>query len=744
MLTYISNRRAWRFASGVVGAMALMSNAAGTAQSGWEAVVSSELQRIYQQASNGEPATAAGGTRQAARFDVAGRIQIDVHFDCAGTAPVDPLTSAGLKVSVTVQRAPFCVVEGWALPAALPMLAAVSGVSSVTLPVYALKRPPSGSLTGVARKQRQMIQQASGAPVIDGNAIAIMHADAFASQTGIAGGGVTVGVMSDDVTSLALIQSRGELPAVQVMTIQGQAPLSNPTDEGTMMLEEVHAVAPAAGLAFCGPQTSTEYVSCLGQMAAAGASILVDDLAWGDEDLLSSNSAFVQGVESFLAQYPTALLFTVTENFNGSYWQGAYEPVALSSLGLGFSSATCNGQTDYYVNSFGGADVENLAADETSDYVATFQWADPFGQNASNFDVYWLINATNTVVCVGAAGSSNTFFGPVVPLAAGTYTIVIATPDKSLQGKFLKLWFGGDGLTTLSPSTPGSIISPQAFAPGVLTIGALSAADGIGDTIETFSGQGPIELVFPSPSTIQSPTLVGLDAVYVDAAGTDFTLSPAGLFLGTSAASPNAAAVAALIRSAFPTLTPAQLTSALESGATPLGTNAPNSVYGYGRVDALSALASVPLPTLTGFAGATIVGGTSSPPNAITVTGTGNLTFSVTSTNQALIPAVLASAGAPGVTISPSTCGTSTGACTVSVTPSSGQTGSSSITLTVADAAKRSVSMSAAMTVTSPPAAAMGGGRGGGGSLDVQTLLMLSALLILGTIQRHRRGGLLG
>jgi hypothetical protein len=706
MFAHTSNRRARHLAGSVVGVIALLAGAAGAAQPAWEAVVSAELQKVYEQWSSGTVDAGADAAKSTARIDSAGRVQVDVHFDCSTPAPTRQLTAAGMQVNTTVKRPPLCVVEGWVSPAALPKVAAVSNVKLVKLPAYALQRPHIGSTQGAAKELRQSAPQASATPAIDGNAVSIMHADAFASQTGIAGKGVTVGVISDDVTSLAVIQARGELPAVQVVTLTGEAPNSNPTDEGTMMLEEVHAVAPAAGLAFCGPQTSTEYVSCLSQMAAGGASIFVDDLAFGDEDLMSSNSSFVLAVESFLTQYPQALLFTVTENYNGSYWQGNYQPVSIASIGVGISSITCsgNGQTDYYVNNFGNGGPEDLTVDVAGTYLATFQWADPFGQNVSDFDLYVENDTTGILACVGAAGSSNTFFGPTVALSAGTYTIVLATPDQSLSGKFLKSWIGGDGLTTLSPSTPGSIISPQAFAPGAITIGAANAADGIGDTIEPYSGQGPIQLVFPAAASIQAPTLVGLDAVYVDAAGTDFVTAPGGLFQGTSAASPNAAAVAALIRSAFPALTPAQLTGVLKSGASQLGTGMPNAVYGYGRVDAIGALGSVQAPAVSGFGSTSIVGGTSSQPKALAVTGVGNLTITVTSSNQSLIPASLAASGTAGVTIAPSTCGTSTTACTISVTPSIGQIGSSIVTVIVADAAKRTASVSGTITVTKPAA----------------------------------------
>jgi subtilisin family serine protease len=78
----------------------------------------------------------------------------------------------------------------------------------------------------------------------------------------------------------------------------------------------------------------------------------------------------------------------------------------------------------------------------------------------------------------------------------------------------------------------------------------------------------------------------------VDAAGTYFanSLFPDGNFYGTSAAAPNAGAVAALIRAAYPSMTGSQLVDVLTKGATQLGSVAPDGTFGYGRVDAIGAL----------------------------------------------------------------------------------------------------------------------------------------------------------
>lgn len=735
----------WIFRGALVAiAGSSLSIVASAQVSSWQSRVSPELVAIYVKPDL-SGATPSLVSRSKARFDSKGRVQLDVHYDCATNAPSKELKAAGLLVGAVVRASPLCVVEGWAAPSALPALAAIEGVKLVKLPVYAQRRRPSPvsappkteqlvTPQGVARPQATLLTP------IDGNAITIMHADQYISSTSVTGSGTMVGVMSDNVTSLSVIQGRGELPAVFVVpgaAVGNLNPIAG--DEGTMMLEEVHALAPGAELAFCGPETSVEYVACLGQLVnTAGASILVDDQAFSDEDLMSANGTFAQGVATFLSQNPNVLLVTVTENYNGSYWEGAYNPVSVASLGLGGSTLTCsaNGQVDSYINNFNGAVGEVLTVGVTKNYPLTMQWADPFGANVSNFDVYWVNTATNASVCLGAAGSTDTFFASSsVPLSTGTYDIFIGTPDTSLSGKFMKFWVGGDGDTSLSTSTPGSVVSPQAFVPGVLTTGATNAADGIGDTIESYSGQGPVHLIFPSPMAIQAPSFVSLDAVYVDDVGTTFSSGWAdGLFHGTSAAAPNAAAVAALIRAAFPSLTPAELTSALQAGATPLGNSIPNGTFGYGRVDAIGALGTIPFPTMTGWPNQTVTPGTTSPPQAFTVGGVGNLTLSVKSSNSNLIPAVLVPSGTPGVTVAPATCGAPTTACTIALTPSlSGQTGAVQVTLIATDGAGRTASIVSNNTVNQPPQPTVTVTAGGSQSLAQGVAAAPVAFTLTGT-----------
>jgi Subtilase family len=701
----------------------------------WRARVSDKLQSIY----DARPAAAVGtAAANMARFDGLGRVEADVYYNCSSGAPAAAVAAAGLSASGGTHLPPLCVVEGWIAPSALPTLAAVAGVTRVKLPSYA-SHIPHPSLKSTAASQ--------AAGTIDGNALTIMHADQFVAQAGGGGGGVLVGVQSQGVASLSTIQGRHELPDVKVLTSAAGASNSPFADEGTALLQEVHAVAPNAGLAFCEPQTFVQYTACLQQFVKAGSTVMVDDILFPDQDPMSSGGTDVQAIEQFLTQNPNVALFTAAGNANGSYWEGSYTPVSVASQGLSPLSCPGKPQVDNFVNQFaGGANqILTITPSGAISVPVTFAWADPPGQNASNFDVYWT-NVTDSTKsgCLSTAASTDDVITQSIALYPGTNIVYVATPDASLAGKFLKLFVGGDGLTALSLSTAGSFVTPQAFAPGVISVGAVNGSDGLGNKIEHFSSLGPITVAFPSPAKIQAPVLVAPDGIYVDSAGTYFSsvVFPDGNFYGTSASAPNAAAVAALIRGAFPNLTVAQLLSALQTGATQLGASAPDGTFGYGRIDAMGALGTLPVPTITSLPDTSIDASSSTTSAALsfTVSGTGSLHFSVASTNSTLIPASMAGAGAPGVAISPSDCGTKTLTCSLKITAAQYQGGTATVTVSAVDGAGRSAPATVHVTVSNPQTAppspptstttTSSGGGHGGGSLSLWEILVAAALAL--------------
>jgi hypothetical protein len=436
----------------------------------------------------------------------------------------------------------------------------------------------------------------------------------------------------------------------------------------------------------------------------------------------------VQAIEQLLAQHPGVALFTAAGNYNGSYWEGNYSPVALASLGLPPLTCPSGGvpQTDNYVAQFDGDPSQLLTVEQPSNIPVAFAWADPPDQNLSKFDVYWVDSADSTQSgCLAGGTVSDNQISQNVNFTANSYTVYIATPDATAAGKFLKLWIGGDGLTTLSKPTVGSVVTPQAYANGAVTVGAVNGSDGVGNGIEAFSSVGPATLLFPQQTQVQVPLLVAPDGINVDATGTYFagSLFPDGNFYGTSASAPNAAGVAALIQGAFPSLSASQLVAALKAGATQLSSPTPDGTYGYGRIDAIGALGTFPAPTMTALpADAALTAGTSSASYAFTVSGTGALHFSVTSSNTSSIPASVVAAGSAGVTITPAGCGVSTLSCSLTIKPANGPGGAVTLTVAAVDGANRSASSSIAVSVTgnqsAPTNSTSGGSGGGGGAFD--------------------------
>jgi subtilisin family serine protease len=137
-------------------------------------------------------------------------------------------------------------------------------------------------------------------------------------------------------------------------------------------------------------------------------------------------------------------------------------------------------------------------------------------------------------------------------------------------------------------NTPQHSLTAPADAFGnLMAVGAVPASSPT--QVEPFSSQGP---TFDGRL---KPDLVATDGVAVTGAGGFPTP-----FLGTSASAPHAAAIAALLLEANPSLTFEQIRNALTSTAIDLGPAGPDTVFGHGRIDALAAVnALVGMPANT-------------------------------------------------------------------------------------------------------------------------------------------------
>ncbi len=190
------NNITWR-SGRVLGAWLFLSSTIASGNTtAWESHVSSDVLAIYTSGSRLKSPTSANvpplSTPNGARFDANGRLEVDVHYECSNDKVVAELKSTGLIVGTSIKIPKSCVVEGWIAPSAIASLASIAGVTHIKLPSYAVQRPPPGKSNQVIKSTspfRGQTQGVSGGNTINGNAVSIMHADQYITQSSVNGTG---------------------------------------------------------------------------------------------------------------------------------------------------------------------------------------------------------------------------------------------------------------------------------------------------------------------------------------------------------------------------------------------------------------------------------------------------------------------------------------------------------------------------------------------------------------------------
>lgn len=411
------------------------------------------------------------------------------------------------------------------------------------------------------------------------------------------GSGVKVGVLSDSVDFLAGSQTAGELPPVTVLP--GRAGFGS--GEGTAMLEIVHDIAPGADLYF---STAFQGIAAFAQsildLHAAGCRVIVDDITYFAE------SPFQDGPIARAVNEVSAagtLYFSSAGNSGNfsdgtsSTWEGDFRDGGPATFGRGGR-----------LHDFGGSTFNTLNFG-SSPRVDLF-WADPLGGSTNDYDVY-LVAANGNVI----ASSSNVQDGNDDPYEAISSTISganIVIVKYSGADRYLHLSGGRSPLTYNTPgATRGHNASGASNAFCVAATWVKSPAvpftGGLANPVETFSSDGPRRMFFQPDGTpitpgnfsatggvsLQKPDVTAADGVATSVPGFES-------FFGTSAAAPHAAAIAALLLSYNPAMSPAEVRLAMESTALDIEALGVDRDSGAGIVMALAALQApaVPVPRL--------------------------------------------------------------------------------------------------------------------------------------------------
>src|SRR5262249_27497222 len=254
---------------------------------------------------------------------------------------LDALRARGLAIELVSHD--FAIVQAWITPADLPAVADLDVVASITpvLPGF----PQIGAVTS------------------EGDAAS--RANLVRAQ-GYNGTGVTVGVISDGINSLASAQATGDLGAVTVPP----GCQAGSGDEGTAMLEIVHDLAPGAALLFSSDQPSSlAFINSVNCLRAAGASIIVDDVALFDQPFFQDGPAAMtvrSAVQAGVSYFTSA----------GNYaLQHVEQPYCPGSAGL--HDFQCGVGTV-------GNEVDVPPGTTLSCFL---QWNDPLGGSANDYSL---------------------------------------------------------------------------------------------------------------------------------------------------------------------------------------------------------------------------------------------------------------------------------------------------------------------------------------------------------------------
>lgn len=545
------------------------------------------------------------------RWNASGQIQLDIFYGPESTVP--DIQSIKVLGATNIHITPLMhVVEAWVPADKLANVSTLTWVQNIKVPQYAF----TNGLTPISPQPR------TGS--VDTQGDTLMGASAFRSATGDTGQGITVGVINAGDTGLSQSQSSGDLPS----NVWVDSTYPGTTDgEGTAMMEIVHDLAPGSNLAFCGPQTTAEFVNCLSDLQQQGAQIIVDDLAFPVTAYFTNDSDVI-AVQQWQSQNSSVRLVTAAGNFATSFWSGTYNGAAINPI-------TVNGVTYNEAQNFGTSGnpnfYESITVAPSAQVEYILEWADPWVPTAditgntpndpNDYDTILYDANSNIIACTqgsttdsngcSQAGASTSTSPGVEPgvgdlwtnTSGSSVTVYLAIFKRTgSPSNMLKLFVASPNSceVTITPVTPEDSIVDHATLPypSEISVGAMNASTVQQATyyFAPYSSQGPVLLPLLTNTPIQKPDFIGVDGVSISGAG-GFPPAECGqpapnppIYYGTSAAAPHVAALIALLESAG--YSSNQVYGVLSQNALHLtnsnysnGAGDPNGMFGYGLAD---------------------------------------------------------------------------------------------------------------------------------------------------------------
>lgn len=472
-----------------------------------------------------------------ARVDRAKRIQVTVKTVGNPRKVAPQLAALGAKVEYSDKATR--VVQAWLPANKLSRAARLAGVARLSYPDYAVVNVTSaGDSILLADKVRSQF-----------------------SAYGIDGTGIKIGVLSDGANNIANVGS--ELPAV---TVNPAHPGSG--NEGTAMLEIVHDLAPGAQLYFSGVTSSTDMTQGISWLVGQGCDVIVDDLGFFGEHYFS-DGPIAQAAANAVNQ--GVVYVSASGNYSSNaHWQGQY---------VQGSSFSYIGGRNGNLHEFAPGVESNAVSVNTGRTLRVFlQWSDAWGASSNDYDLYLADANTGQNLAVSNStqnGNDNPFESITYTNNSGSTKNALVKIVKRTAGSARELELFTLSAASLQYNIQEDAIFGQQAVTSVISVAAANATTP--DSIAYYSSRGnsTIYTDFAAQTKVVRQTLDGtaIDGVQTRIGQLGYFSNP---FFGTSAAAPHAAAIAALVLQAKPSLTPAQVSQVMADTATDM------TAYGVG------------------------------------------------------------------------------------------------------------------------------------------------------------------
>jgi len=463
------------------------------------------------------------------------RVAVDIYVSGGLGGAKEALRALGMDVAATATD-PRPVVEGL-LPLDSIAEAAKLGATDSVIPVLG-GGTDAGSATSEGVATHNIPAAISSAPGADG-------------------AGIDVGVISDSIDTLAGgvndSQASGDLPPDPRVVVLDDDTGSGTIDEGRAMAEIVYDEAP--GLSRILFSTGTEAgpvgkAASINSLVANGADVITDDIFYLSEPFFQDGvvSQAVDAAKAAGVPYFASAGNRARQSYESQFRSGGG---GLHDFDPGASSDTrsCYSQP-----------IPGAAPPSSNAFILlALGWDEPVGSVTTDLDLR-ITDPSGTPIGTPGTTDNVTTGDPKEIAVFVNNTALPVTPCVEIVrasgsgSPFIK-WIEQDNYTQGIPQfdTQSDTINPDAAsAQGSLAVAAVNHADPGLDTPEGFSSRGPKTRLFSAagspfatPLVLNKPELAAADRVSTTVPGFE-------TFVGTSAASPSAAGIAAVLLSANP------------------------------------------------------------------------------------------------------------------------------------------------------------------------------------------------